>query len=454
MTKQRLTILTLLMLVAGNSPAATLFALKDSDPNSPEYRRRFLANHGVNEAIEPKLTQKDRPLQEAILPHLESSPQTAIDLIERAITPEMNPAFFTILGNLYYQVNNFEAAERYLKQSIDKFPTLRRSWRTLALTQVQRSLFRDAIAPLLQVIKLGGGDDQSYGLLAYCYLSTEKYDSALAAYRLARMFKPESLDFRRGQAQCLLQTEQHHAAIALFDELLDQHPSEKDFWLAQANSFLALDRPLEAIANLEIVADSGQADWSSLMLLGDLHLNQNLPQIAFKAYRRAVSDTIPGDWSQLLRPLRHFRDRGMFHEAREYLDLIRERAGGKLDDENTRRLQVGEAHIEMEIGDSEKAYRILKQALAEDPLDGSSLLLVGEYHKRKSEFEQAEFHFERAVSLDSFRVRALIALGRLEVARGRLPAALSPLRRAQQLEPSPNLERYLESIRRAIAAAL
>ena len=42
------------------------FSLTDSDPDSPDFRRRFLASHGVNEAIEPKLTVRDRPLQEAI----------------------------------------------------------------------------------------------------------------------------------------------------------------------------------------------------------------------------------------------------------------------------------------------------------------------------------------------------------------------------------------------------
>ncbi|MGB0581984.1 MAG: tetratricopeptide repeat protein [Limisphaerales bacterium] len=442
----------LFLLSVAQVPAAAPFSLSDSDPNSPEFRRRFLANNGVNEAIEPKLTQEDRPLQEAILPHLQSSPQTAINLIEQSLTPETNPAFYTILGNLYYQANNYASAERYLKQSLEKFPTLRRSWRTLALTYVQRSMFKDAVAPLLQVIKLGGGDDQSYGLLAYAYLNNEKYESALSAYRMARMFKPDSLDFRRGQAQCLLQTEQHHAAIALFDELLDELPTEKDFWLLQANSFLALGRPIEAIANLEIVADSGQADWASLMLLGDLHLNEDLAQVALKVYQRAVRETTPGDWSQVLRPLRYLLDRRLFAEAKTYLDLIRDRAAGKLDPIDTRRMNVSEAHIEMEIGDANKAFEILTQVIAEDPLDGQCLLLLSEHHQRRSEFEKAEFYLERATNLDHHRVEAYIALGRLEVTRGRLKASLPHLRQAQQLRPSPNVERYIESIQRAIDA--
>ena len=210
----------LLLSCASVLPAAAPFEPSDSDPNSAEFRRRFLANHGVNEAIEPKLTVDERPLQEAILPHLRDNPREAIRLIEQAITPETNPAFLSILGNLYYQIDDFANSERYLRQTLEKFPSLRRSWRTLALCYVQRDMFKASVAPLLKVIELGGGDAQSYGLLAYSHLLNEKYESALAAYRMARMFKPDSLDFRRGQAQCLLMTHQHLAAVALFDELI------------------------------------------------------------------------------------------------------------------------------------------------------------------------------------------------------------------------------------------
>ena len=80
------------------------FPLTDSDPDSAAFRRRFLASHGVNEAIEPKLTVKDRPLQEAIMPLIRTNPQKAIELIETELTPDTNPAFLNILGNLYFRL--------------------------------------------------------------------------------------------------------------------------------------------------------------------------------------------------------------------------------------------------------------------------------------------------------------------------------------------------------------
>lgn len=450
--KRYLTAILMMTGLAYGWCAEPLFALSDSDPDSPEFRRRFLASYGVNEAIEPKLSVEDRPLQEAILPLLRDNPREAIRLIEASLTSETNPAFLSILGNLYYQVDDFAASERYLRQTLEKFPALRRAWRTLALTYVQRDQYAPAIPPLLKVIELGGGDAQSYGLLAYCYLSQEKYESALAAYRMARMFKPDSLDFRRGQATCLLMTEQHRAAIALYDELLLEHPGEAKFWLAQANSFLALEQFDRAIANLEIVTESGQGDWANLSLLGDLYLNQDVPSLALAAYGKAVREHAPAEWRAALRPLKYLLGRRLYEEARDYLALVRQHVAGKPDPIAGREMRVAEARIEIEIGDAEKALPLLRQVIAEDPLDGLSLLLLGEYHQRKENFAEAEYHFERATSVADHKVDAYIALGRLAVARGSLGEALVPLRKAQALRSSPNVQRYIESIERALDA--
>ncbi len=446
-------ILFLTLLFAGRiAVGAAIFSLSDSDPNSPAFRRRFMASYGVNEAIEPKLTQADRPLQEAIMPHIRTNPRTAIDLIEKALGTNTNPAFLSILGNLYYQVNDFASSERYLRQALEKFPALRRAWRTLALTFVQRNQFQAAIDPLLKVIELGGGDAQSYGLLAYGYLNQEKYESALAAYRMARMFEPDSTDFRRGQAQCLLQTEQHRAAIALFEELILEYPGENSYWLAQANSFLALGQNERAIGNLQIVADAGQGTWESLTLLGDLYLNNDVPALALQNYRKAFQQSPPREGSDAVRPLTYLVGQGLYSEALDYLTLIRTQIEGKLDLPSRRELRISEARIEMNIGSHEKAFGLLNEFVEKDPLDGEALILLGEYYQSREEFEEAEFQFERATSLEAHAADAFIALGRLNVDRGELRSALVALRKAVQLRSTPNLQSYVEAVERAVNA--
>tara|TARA_Y100001934_G_C12182477_1_gene692291 strand:- start:402 stop:650 length:249 start_codon:yes stop_codon:yes gene_type:complete len=77
-------IITILLFVAEAnmcSQEIPLFSLTDSNPDSPNFRRRFMALNGVHEPIEPKLTPEDRPLQNSILPWIKENPKKAIELI-------------------------------------------------------------------------------------------------------------------------------------------------------------------------------------------------------------------------------------------------------------------------------------------------------------------------------------------------------------------------------------
>ncbi len=437
-------------LVAAEPP----FALSDSGLNTEDAKRRFFATHGVNEAIEPKLTQADRPLYESIAPHLRNDPKQAIQIATAGLTAESNPAFHFLLGNLHYQVEDYANCEKHLRTAIEKFPSFRRAHRTLALSHIQREEYDKAVAPLLETIKLGGGDDQSYGLLAYCCLTLEKYESALSAYRMARMFKPDSPDFKRGQAHCLLMTQQHKAAIALFDELIADTPDEREYWLLQANAFLGADQTDKAIANLEILVDADKADFAALTLLADLHLDQDNHGLALKRYRQALSDFPPNNPQPTLRPLDYLIQRRLFEDAADYLELLRGKLGDKIDADSktARRIAVHEAQIQLEIGDADRGAAMLREALKTDPLNGRSLLLLGEHHLRKADYEQSAIQFESALADPETKVDALVSLGRLAVEQNRLKEALPHLNKAQNLRPNPDVERFLASIQRALDA--
>ena len=430
------------------------FKLTDSGLDTEEFKRRFLGSYDINEALEPKLSQDDRPLYESIAPHLRSDPKQAIRIATAGLTPESNPAFHFLLGNLNYQIEDYANCEKHLRAAIEKFPSFRRAHRTLALAHIQREQYDKAVSPLLKVIKLGGGDDQSYGLLAYSFLTLEKHESALSAYRMARMFKPDSPDFKRGQAHCLSMTHQHKAAIALFDELIAEQPEERDFWLQQANAFLETGQKKKAIANLEIVADAGKADWASLTLLADLYLDQDTHTLAAARYKKALTDFPPNDPVPATRPLKHLIERSLFAEAREYLKLLREKFGGSLkpDSREARTINIAEAEIEMEIGDGAKGLSILEDALKSDPLNGRILLLVGQHHLQNEDYQQADLHLNRALSDPDKQVEARVALGRLAVEQRKFTEAVRHLQKAQDLRADSNVARYIAAIQRAIGA--
>lgn len=424
------------------------FILKDSNPNSEAFRKRFLASYGINEAIEPKLDPKDRDLYHKALPYLQDNPQEAIRLVEEGLSDdEEKPAFQFLLGNLYYRLENFAQSERALSRAIKAFPSFRRAYRTLGLIYIQSENFPKAAEAWRNVIALGGGDAQSYGLLAYSQLSREKFASALSAYQMALMFNPDSRDFRRGQAHCLLALDKNKEALGLLDELIEEQPGETDFWLMQANLFLKMSRYQDAIANLEIVRILDKVDPQGLRLLGDLYLQEELPTHALEAFTSALQKTTNFEKADAwILPLRTFTNRVHLSEARQYLSSLKQTLPASALSKHSETLTVAEAALAMESDDAEKTLQLLTPVVKLNPMQGEALLLVGRAYQQQSKLEEAAFHFERARSIPDSKEEALVALGRLKIAQGKIEDSLPFFREAHKLNPREALGNYIKRL--------
>jgi len=449
MTRRNIPLLVSFFLTVANVLAQP-FELSDTGTAAPDFRQQFLASYGVNPKIEPEVTPEDRPLYERIEPYLRNNPQQAIRIVTEEIDADTNAAFHFLLGNLYYQTGQYAESERALKQAVSKFPSFRRAYRTLGLIFIQSDRFEPAITVWLKVITLGGGDAQSYGLLAYAYLAQGKYNSALSAYQQARMFKPDSTDFRRGAAQCLLQTAQYKQAVALFDELIAEKSDVPDYWLLQANAYLELERYDDATANLEILAGRGQATLQSQQLLGNLYLRDDNHRLALQTYQEALRVHSVAAVEDALRPLEYLINRSLFDEAATYLETLKSELPSVLDADDRIRLIVAEAGIALERGEKAKAIDQLKPLVEAQPLAAEALLLLAEAYQRNDKFEEAEFYLQRVLSVPEKKTEALLALGRMEVRRGDFDAALKHLRAAREQEPRRSgLAAYIESIEKA-----
>ena len=428
------------------------FPLTDSDPNSPEFRQRFIGSYGVLADVEPKLSQADRPLYESIAPYLQSNPRYAIQQVEKKITNKSNAAFDFLLGNLYYSIQEYDSSRTALRTAIRKFPSFRRAYRTLALIEVQRGQLNASIPLWLKVITLGGGDAQSYGLLAYAYLREEKYRSALTAYTMARMFNPDSEDFKRGEAQCLLMTENYAGAIALFDDLIADAPSNGEYWLFQANAFLSEKHPDKAIANLEIAHDLGNATWQSLSLLGDLYLSRNNWNLAVVTYQEAVNQHPSTPVDKALNPLRSLLKIGLYQEAQTYMQTFNTIFAEKLKLEHQVEHRLMVIRINLGLGKTIEARKQLLEILDTDPLNGDALILLGNYEKEQGNLAAAELHLERASHLPDFRAEAWENLGKLFIERRDLKQAIYYFEKAYALTQAGYLKDYLKRLKNAVDA--
>ncbi len=444
--------LLFLLLLSGVAHASPSFDLVDTNPNSAEFKQRFYGSFGINSAIEPILTQADRPLYESIAPYLQKKPEKAIELAKQGITQNSNAAFDYLVGSLYYMQGNYSDAAAYLNAARKKFPDFRRAHRNLALIYIQQNRYETAIKHLLRVIELGGGDGQSYSMLGYAYLTQEKYQSALSAYQLARMFLPDSMDVRRGEAQCLLMTQQFGAAIALFDELISEHPNEQDYWLFQANGYLSQNQVQDAIANLEIAHTIAPPSASSLSLLGDMYLNQEMHALALNNYQAALKQDPTTRPEQALKPLRRLMQTGLFDAARTYLKLIDSNLQTALSPTQATEKAVISAQLTIESGDLEQGLDQLQSLLNEHPLNGAALLLMADVQLEREAYEEATFYFERATSVAEVQIDALVGLARTAVAQSKFQSALKHLQKSQRIKQRPDIAQFMASIEKVIAA--
>ena len=432
------------------SGSAAPFRLTDAHPNSPEFRRRFLASYGVNTEIEPKLSSKDRPLYEAVAPYLETDPRYAIEKVEAQLNNNSSPAFDFLLGNLYYSIQNYPVAKQHLNTAIEKFPSFRRAYRTLALIEVQQARYTASIPLWLEVIQLGGGDAQSYGLLGYAYLNQAYYYSALSAYEMAKLFAPDSNDTKRGLAQCLLMTENYAGAVALLDELIVDSPETADYWLLQANCFLAQENRLNAIANLEIAHSLGASSWQSLTLIGDLYLDQAALALAIDNYLTALRDHAPPSAEAAFKPLRALLQLQHYAEAKDYLTTFEQKVTQPFTTAEQMEYQLCQIRIDLGLGNTNDAQAKLQSILHADPLNGRALLLLGNYAKSQNDFSAAELNFERASHIEGFQIEAWESLGRLAVEQRDFDSAIIYFKKAYNQTESRHLADYIKKLEKFV----
>jgi tetratricopeptide (TPR) repeat protein len=430
------------LLMLGSVCAEPLFNLIDSGPGSKEFQRRFMASYGVNSAIEPPLDPADRPLYRRIEPLLEKDPREAIKQVERERAGKGSPAFSYLLGNLYYQLDELDSAERNLKAAIEAFPPFRRAHRTLGLVYIRTGRYAEAADSWRTVVALGGGDAQSYGLLGYALINREHAASALSAYRMARMFDPERADFRRGEAHSLWLMGHHREAIALLDELLADHPETLDYWLAQANAYLRDEQYDQALVNLEMVRALGGAETASLLLLGDLYLQRGLIDQALDVFRETFRSAPPPAPARVIRPVDALLAAGRPAAAEAYLNQL-EAAYPEFDHPER---DIARAAIRLEQGDVEDAMVYLQRVLDHDPLNGKALLMLGKCQRAAGETDLALLSLQRAAGISRYEAGALLETARIHVAGNDIASALPLLRRVHRLEPTPRLAAYIETL--------
>lgn len=433
--------------------SAQTFPLSSNDWSNPEFQERFKGSYNVDTEVNPSITSEEKVIFDQIIPLLnENKTSEAIEQLKAYITPTTNAAFDFIFANLYYQENQMAEAAKYYQAAIKKFPNYYRAYLNLGRAYINDGKYSDALPLLQKALAIKPGDGSLYGLLGYCYMNDRYYASALDAYRLAIMLDPKNNDWKMGKLNCLISLEEHNEAIGLLYEMISANPDNAEFWQLQANEFLDTNQVELAAANLEIIDEMGAATSSSLVLLGDIYINKEMPEQALRIYSKAIDGGIKVN--RALRIATSLSNLGNYEATQTFLEKIKSELATEFTPEEELETLNLEAQIALNTGNEDEAATILEKVVEKDPMNGRALLLLTDYYTRKADYPKASFYAENAAKVPAVEHSALIKGAQIMVKTRDYREAATLLRRAQNLKFQDYVADYLVKIESAAQRAL
>lgn len=452
---KRITFTSLIVagLLAAAPAAAELPAEVAGLWNDPSFQKAFVGSYGINSEVEPRVLPEELKFLEKLRPQIEKDLAKAEEMLKKQIESgskkkdaDYSPLFDFTLASVQYQMQKLDDAEANYETAVSRFPAFRRAWRNLGLIRVQQGDHDGGIEAFTSMIKLGGGDEYSYGLLGYAYAEKQDFQPAEAAFRNALLLKPDSFEWRLGLTRCVFKQEKYEDSVTLLNELIERFPNKADFWILQAHSFLGLKQPLKAAQNFEALDLIGGSTVDTLFTLGDIYLSESLPDLALSAYRRGVDLKPDQPATRSIRAAEVLSSRGAPMQARELALHVQSSLGPSLSDDERAKLLKLQARLAMAAGEATaETVAVLEEILKLNPLDGEALLLLGQ-HYAKDDPQQAIFYYQRAAGIDGVERQASLRHAQVLIAQEKYAEALPLLQRAQEISPRAEVEKYIEQI--------
>jgi len=415
----------------------------------PAFKRQFMGEYGMASEIEPSLSDIERKQMDKLSAFMSDKPEDCYKALAEVTNEKSSAQFDFVLGQLSVQTGRpLERTVAHYEAAIKKFQDFRRAHYALGRLLTQEAKYEAALRFLSKAVELGRADGTLYGLMAYCHLAANRAGSAESAYRMALVLQPNSLDWKMGLVRALFMQSKADDTIALCDEMLAADPGKTELWQLQANAFLLKKDYLRAATNLEMVARGGKATAQDFLRLGNIYLNEQLPDAALSAYVRALGHATPIALNEAVAVVESTSARGALDPARELLATVRKNYAASLTDPDRRRLMKIEARIAVADGRGGESVKILEEVVQLDPLDGDALMLLAGHYAGNGEKDKAILFYERAAGVDAFEADALLRHAQLLVGMSKATEALPLLKRSDAKKPRDSVKKFIEELER------
>ena len=414
------------------------------------FQKSFNGSYRIEARIEPSVSTAERGLLVELQDLMKNGQRkTALTKLEASKLTTQSAALKFNLGNLQFEEGNTKEAIKAYGEAIALYPSFRRAHRNLAMAMVQEGDLDKALEHLIEAIQLGDSDGATYGLLGYCRLQREEWESALQAYRMAQLTQPGTIDWKAGVAQCLQHLDAHAEAVVLLDEVIRQRPEEPSYALLQASILIELDRPEDAVKTLELPRRLARLDGGGLLLLADLHLRAERPEDAQSLIDEAFADEVKPGMDRILSVIASAM---RVKEWQIAAGLVEKAKSGSSTFPRGLKLASARLKIESEEAPQEGAKE-LEKMLKDDPTDGIVLMALAKYENGRGNTGAAELHFERATAVPETAADAWVEIARLRVGQQRYGAALVATNRALKIRPGGDLQEYKTALTKLVDAS-
>ncbi|MDQ8204774.1 tetratricopeptide repeat protein [Pelagicoccus sp. SDUM812003] len=430
----------------GGSPER-LFDLGYRLQSDESFRKRMLGSYGVLSQREPPITETEQVILEKAVEMFEVNTAYAQTMLEAMLKQEANVSatFNYLLGNLYFENEEYILAENEYRRAIEKFPDFQRAWRNLGALRMRSEDTDGALDAYARAVQLGDNSSGTYGRLAYCHFLKGNVRSADAAYTLAILQDPENRQWLEGKVELYMQAGRFEDATEMLDELISIAPESSIYWLAQSNAYLALNKHRLAARNIEVVRSMGKAHRAELQQLASLYAYLGVGSKSYSYFSDILSSGEKPAIADLIEAAMSLQEKGDLQSSLKILGLV---------DLNENDIPEQDAELYFQLRASlaeqteqpQQAIAYWEKASRRSPTNGQYLLRLAKLHKDLDRIDQAQVLAERAELDPAATFQATLFRSKILVEERRFGEALPLLQKALKLNPSDSLQNLYNRI--------
>ena len=389
---------------------------------------------GVYYQRESTIAPHEEELAKQLKSILESqNKQQAIDKLDSFFELELSPAMLHLKGQVYFNLEQYDKAERVFKIALLRIPEFVRALSDLAKVYIVKENYQEARSLLAKVIALGEHHAENYGQLGFINMELYNAHSAVAMYQNALALDPENVQWQQGLLAALTQAGFEQSALQLLDEMLKLQPESIDLWLTRAFLYSKLERHQKSLASLEAAIILGNKDPINILSCAQLHLQLNSYERAIELFSQYTSSE-KFEISMLFEAVQWLGQQGQWGNAARLLNNF-EKNSYHVKELNTSDYLLQRAFVEAGLNNTIAAEKLFTQSLFKDPTNVQAILAAAKFQYLQKNYLEAEILYTRAESFENAQKPALLGRAQILIDLKDYQSALNLLRIAYRNYP-------------------